>query len=247
MSLVTGQQKPFLVLIADSSMNCSLLELQLDQHCLNVILAKEQNETSILLNTILFDLVLLDFKFINLVKTAACINSQTPAIAIIDSARNNQNQKKNIIATGFDDYLIRPVTIIKLKEIIGLWQIKNKSTPAFDYIQAILSATQNNRHLALTIFKQLFEELPLQITAIKDALAHQQYPLAEKITHKLHGSASFCSLTSIQKSASSLENCLIKKNYSAINPHFQILQQSILNLINQQKTILALLNKDLNQ
>jgi HPt (histidine-containing phosphotransfer) domain-containing protein len=240
MSLITNQQKQFLILIADNEIDYSLLELQLDLHCLSVVLAKEQNETSLQLNTISFDLILLDFRFINLVKAADCINYQTPVIVIIDSA---SNQKQNINATAYDDYLTRPVTIIKLKEIIDLWYIKNNSTSAFDYIQSILNVTKNNRHLTLTIFKKLFEELPLQITAIEDALANQQYPLAEEIIHKLHGSASFCGLTAIQKSAGSLENCLINKDYSAINLHFLKLQQCILNLINQQKTILALLKR----
>jgi len=90
----------------------------LDQHCLSAVLTKEPNETSTLLNTISFDLILLDFGFINLVKTADCINNQTPVIAIIDSA--SSNQKQNIIDAGFDDYLFRPVTIIELKEVIDL-------------------------------------------------------------------------------------------------------------------------------
>jgi CheY-like chemotaxis protein len=245
MSLITSQQKPFLLLIADNAIDCSLLEHQLDQHCLSAVLTKEPNKISMLLKTIPFDLILLDIGFIDLFKAADCINNQTPVIAIIDSANNKQ--KQNIIAAGFDDYLIRPVTISKLKEIIDLWNINNLSPSAYDYIRAILNATQNNRRLTLTIFNKLFEEFPLQITAIKDALAHQHFQLAEEITHKLHGSASFCGLTIIQKSANSLENCLINKDYSAIKPQFLILQQSIHFLINQQKTILALLKKDLNQ
>lgn len=243
MPLIINQQEQFFVLIADNASDCPLLEHQLDPHCLGIVLTKDQNETSTLLNTIAFDLILLDFGFISLVKAADCINKQTPVIAIIDAANNSQNQTQNIIATGCDDYLIRPVTLIKLKEVIDLWRIKDKPAPAFDYIQAILNATQNNRQLTLTIFKKLFEEFPLQIAIITDALAHQQYPLAEETTHKLHGSASFCGLTAIQKSANSLENCLINKDYPAINSHFLILQQCILNLINQQKTILALLNR----
>lgn len=213
----------------------------MDPHCLSVTLAKDQNKTSTLLNTIAFDLILLDFRLISLVKAADCINNQTPVIAIIDSASNNQDQKQNLIAMGFDDYLIRPITSIKLKDIVDLWHIKNKPSPAFDYIQAVLNATQNNRHLTLTIFKKLFEEFPLQISIITNALAHQQYLLAEEITHKLHGSASFCGLIAIQKSANSLENCLINKDYPAINSHFLILRQCILSLINQQKAILAFL------
>lgn len=242
MPLITKQQEQFLVLIADNTIDSSLLEHQSNQHCLRAVLNSEPSETSTLLNTILFDLILLDAGFIKLVKAADCINNQSPVIAIIDSANNRQIQ--NIIAAGFDDYLIRPVTLGKLKEIIDLWDIKNKSTSSLDYIQAILNATQNNRHLALTIFKKLFEEFPMQITSIKDALAHQHFQSAQEITHKLHGSASFCGLTTIQRSANLLENCLIGKDYPAIKPHFLKLQLSIDSLINQQKTILALLKKD---
>jgi HPt (histidine-containing phosphotransfer) domain-containing protein len=240
MSSITNQQEQFLLLIADDKINYSLLELQLDKPFLSVVLVKEQKEISTLLNSISFDLILLEFRFINLVKAADCINYQTPVIVIIDSA---SNQKQNINAMGYDDYLTRPVTIIKLKELIDLWYIKNNSTSAFDYIQSLLKVTKNNRHLTLTIFKKLFEEFPLQINAIEDALVNQEYPLAEEITHKLHGSASFCGLTDIQKSAGSLENCLINKDYSAINPHFMILEQCILKLINQQKNLLALLKR----
>lgn len=243
MSLIAGQQEELFVLIADSKIDCLVWKPQLNQHCLSVVLSREANDTSMLLNTRLFDLILLDSGLINLVKAADCVNSQTPLIALIDTADNIEKLK--IIAAGFDDYLIRPVTINKLKEVIDFWNIRDKSMSVFDYILAILNATQNNHPLALTIFKKLFEELPLQIDAIKDALEHQEFQLAEEITHKLHGSASFCGLTDIQKSANLLENSLINKNFSGINAYFQLLQRGILNLTHQQESIMALL-KNLN-
>lgn len=46
----------------------------------------------------------------------------------------------------------------------------NPKTLALAYIQIILSITNNNKQLTLTLFKKLFEELPLQIIDIKDAL-----------------------------------------------------------------------------
>jgi HPt (histidine-containing phosphotransfer) domain-containing protein len=241
MSLITNQQEQYLVLIAGNDIDCALFEHQLDQHYFSAVVSKEPNGTSTLLKTISFDLILIDIRFIKLVKAADSMNKQTPVIAIIDFASDNPNQ--NSINTGFDDYLIRPVNISELKEMIDLWCLKNKSTSAFDYIRAILDATQNNHQLALTIFKKLFEEIPLQIHAIKDALANQHFQLAEEITHKLHGSASFCGLKVIQKSASALENCLINKDYSAVKLNFLILQQCILMFISQQKTILELLKK----
>jgi HPt (histidine-containing phosphotransfer) domain-containing protein len=243
MSLIAGRQEQFLVLIADNEIDCPVLEPQLNQHCMSVVFCREANETSLLLNTRWFDLVLLDQGFISLVKAAGCINSQTPLIAIIDSADNLQ--KSRIIAAGFDDCLIRPVTINKLKEIIDFWNIKNKSMSAIDYIEAVLHSTRNNHSLALTIFRKLFEEFPLQMTAIKGALAHKEFQLAEEITHKLQGSASFCGLTDIQKSANLLESSLIDKNFSVIGLYYEMLQQGILNLISQQQSIMALLKKDL--
>jgi HPt (histidine-containing phosphotransfer) domain-containing protein len=243
MSLIAGRQEQFLVLIADNEIDCPVLEPQLNQHCMSVVFCREANETSTLLNTRWFDLVLLDPGFISLVKATGCINSQTPLIAIIDWADNLQ--KSRIIAAGFDDCLIRPVTINKLKEIIDFWNIKNKSMSAIDYIEAVLHSTRNNHSLALTIFRKLFEEFPLQMTAIKGALAHKEFQLAEEITHKLQGSASFCGLTDIQKSANLLESSLIDKNFSVIGLYYEMLQQGILNLISQQQSIMALLKKDL--
>ncbi len=48
----------------------------------------------------------------------------------------------------------------------------SSKTLALAYIQVILSITNNNKHLALTLFKKLFEEPLLQVIDIKDALAN---------------------------------------------------------------------------
>lgn len=108
-----------------------------------------------------------------------------------------------------------------------------------DYIKILLDKTCDNRSLTLTIFRKLFEELPEQISAIKDALDSRQYALAWLITHKLHGSVSFCGLTDLQESACALENSLINHDHKAANHHFLILQQGMMNLIHHQTAILA--------
>lgn len=108
-----------------------------------------------------------------------------------------------------------------------------------DYIKILLDKTCGNRLLTLTIFGKLFEELPEQISAIKDTLDSRQYALARLIAHKLHGSVSFCGLTDLQESACALENSLIKHDHEAANRHFLILQQGILNLIRHKTVILA--------
>jgi HPt (histidine-containing phosphotransfer) domain-containing protein len=98
-------------------------------------------------------------------------------------------------------------------------------TSALTYIQIILHKTKNNQRLALTIFEKLFEELPMQIIGINDALNNNQYDLAQEITHKLNGSASFCGLIDIQQSANAMERDLLNNNYLATNSQFLILQR----------------------
>jgi HPt (histidine-containing phosphotransfer) domain-containing protein len=244
MSLKTNSQGQFVVLMHNG--NGAILSL-LKRRCQNIVLPKEKNEIPTLIKTTQFDLILLDSavndpELLTLIKCADCINNKTPVIALIDPT--GDTQKKTIIAMGFNDYLINPVTEEQLNAVIDLWLIP---ASAFDYIQIILGKTNNNQQLTATIFNKLFEELPLQISSIKEALENKQYTLAKEITHKLNGSASFCELTGIQKPANALENCLLNKNYEAINWHFLMLQHCVSNFTNNQEAILANFSNSLDQ
>jgi len=177
-------------------------------------------------------------EFIARIKDPLGINNKTPVIAVMNPAEMFQEESQYPIE--FDDRLIKPITEDRLNEIIDLWQTK---ALALDYIQIILSRTKNNRPLTLTIFEKLFEELPLQIVDIKKALENKHYALAQEITHKLNGSASFCGLSDIQRSASDLEKNLLNNNYADINQHFLTLEQYTLNLTCLQNAILANLGK----
>lgn len=173
-------------------------------------------------------------ELITRIKDPLCINNKTPAIAIINPTEGAQKVKQ--CPMGFDDWLISPLSEERLNEIIDLWQTK---ALALIYIQIILRKTKNNQRLTLTIFEKLFEELPLQIVDIKDALENRQYDLAQEITHKLNGSVSFCGLTDIQQPASALESCLLNNNYASTQQLFITLQQNILNFTRHQESILA--------
>jgi len=244
MPLKTKPQGQFVVLIHnDNNAIRSLLKHRRQA----IVLEKENNEILTLIKTTQFDLILLDSpinssELLTLIKSVDCINNTTPVIALIDPTEDIQ--KKTIFAMGFNDYVINPITEEQLNAVIDLWLIP---ASALDYIQIILGKTINNRRLALTIFNKLFEEIPLQISGIKDALENKQYALAKEITHKLNGSASFCELTDIQKPANALESCLLNKNYEAINWHFLMLQQCTLNLTSHQNAILANLSNNPDQ
>lgn len=239
----TSQSSPFSVLIVDKSgANPALLR----NYCPYVIWAKNQKDLLSLIQTITFKLILLDLNgnglaLIKFIKDAACINKQTPVIGLMDATL--QAAKKDIIDAGFDDCLTTPLTTERIFELFDLWQIDAYNTEASGYISVILEKTLNNRSLTLTILNKLFEELPHQVAAIEKALIQNEYTVAVETTHKLHGSVCMCGFTDMEKPANALESCLINKNYQALWPHFQLLQQSILNFTEKQSAILSHLEK----
>ncbi len=211
----------------------------------NIIATKELPDIISHITTTRFKLILIDLSlssldFISRITDPGCINHKTPVIALINPAKDRHNNIS--IPTLFTGKIIKPVTEQQIDTLVNLWQTKPS---ALNYIQMILDKTKNNQRLALTIFEKLFEELPVQILGIKDAIESRQYALAQTITHKLNGSASFCGLTAIQKAANALENSLTNISITELEWHLLILQQHILNLTNRQRAIIAYLVKKL--
>jgi HPt (histidine-containing phosphotransfer) domain-containing protein len=259
MLLKTRQHEQFIVLVTGSvGANRSSLKHQRQ----NIIVATQYDDILTQIGTTQFDLIVLDLtidgtaasdsgqlrnvahpgqpELITRIKDPRGINNKTPVIAIINPIKDNQNNLPYL--SVFDDNLIAPLTEQQLNEVIDHWQTKKAS--ALDYIEIMLGKTKNNQRLTLTLFEKLFEELPLQVIEIKNALVNAQYDLAQEITHKLNGSVSFCGLMDIQQPANALESCLLTNNYISADQHFLMLQQRTLNFTRHQKLILANLGKD---
>ncbi len=254
MPLKTKQHGQFIVLMAGD------IDINPSSTLRHIIGASQYNDMLMHIETTQFDLILLDLtangpaapvpdqlrhsrhpwqsELIRHIKDPMGINNTTPVIAIINPEEDTQSLKQ--YAMKFDDTLIKPITEERLNEMLNLWQTK---TSALAYIQILMNKTKNNQRLTLTIFEKLFEELPLQIIDIKNALDNKQYELAKEVTHKLHGSVSFCGLIDIQQPASALESCLLNSKYVDTCQHFLTLQQCTLNFTRHQQFILTSLGK----
>ncbi len=231
----------FVVLLADNRLNAQLLESQLDQQQ-QLVYTGHQNNAFTLLQTLTFHLILLAFdknalELIHHIKNTDSLNRKAPVFALMNE--DQAHQKKKLLDAGYEDCLIGPSLEKQVIEIIHYWRVKNSTATALNYIQLIQNKTKYNHRLTLTIFNKLFEELPLQIKIIEDALSRQHYKLAEETVHKLHGSASFCDLEELRELAHTLEICLINENYEAIDRHFLMLQVCTLDFISHQPSILA--------
>jgi CheY-like chemotaxis protein len=176
MPLTDNLKNRFVVLLGDNRIDAALLESQLDQQRYSVDWGKQRDEILMLIQTRVFNLILLAFnkntlEIIKAIKNTGGINRTTPVIALM--ASEDVSQRKMLIDAGFDDCLAENNPEKQVIGVIEYWQAKNNS--ALNYIQLIQNKTKHNQRLTVTIFNKLFEELPLQIKTIKYALDCKQY------------------------------------------------------------------------
>lgn len=96
-----------------------------------------------------------------------------------------------------------------------------------DYIAILLDKTKHNCQLTRTIFHKLFPEFGQQIADIDEALANGDYKTAEIITHKLHGTVSFCGFSDLQFLAHGLETSLTVEKNDSVKHYYIALKQTI--------------------
>jgi DNA-binding NarL/FixJ family response regulator len=241
MLIPSDERGKFVTLLAHDLYSALQIQELRDIYGSTLILTNTQDETSIAIAGKLFNLIIVDtdlngFGLVTLAKSIGCINYNTPIIALTDKA--DSSQRRHLIAAGFDDCLLKPLTADNLDEIVKFWRENDVLSSSLNSIQTLLAKCKNNRSLALALFNKLFEELPLQISCIEEALKNGQHQLAFDITHKLNGSAKICCLQDIEKTANALEECLIQKRYEYADGYFLMLQQRISVLINQRHPIL---------
>ena len=245
----------FSIFIADDNeINRLLLKSQLETHCKNITLANDGQAALSCLQKNKYDLIFLDLQMpyysgqelIKLIKQPKSINKESPVIAI--TAHAQSHQRKVLIEAGFDECLIKPVLMEQLIEILDLWlpvattHFKSGNDP-IDYVMIMLDKTSGNIELAINLFNKLFSELQEQSLAIEKALEANDLTLAEEITHKLHGSVSFCGYTDIQNLVRTLEIYLSKKNPQLATPSFVLLKNKIIDFVELKEGILNQLSK----
>lgn len=114
-------------------------------------------------------------------------------------------------------------------------------TNALGFVRIMLDRAQNNKELAMTLFEKLFAELPQQVDAIGKGLESDELKLSMEITHKLHGSASFCGLDNISEPAEKLEACLRTFELEPIKHHYKELVKQVDLFIHLEDEIMRIL------
>ncbi len=236
----------FKVLVASPSA-CQFLSLKKDYPHVFVEFSRTFQETVSAISAHIFGLILVDASLddpclIDLIKRSDGMNADTPIVMMIDS--EEQNLRKACINAGFDDCLIKPLSVDNFTALIELWSGANPLAAHFDAVHTLLDKTKSNVKLVNLLYEKLFEELPVQIQTIESAIQSQNYAHALEVTHHLNGSAKTCYLKPIAETANALETCLAQNNRDYIEGYFLILKQRVLSLIKHREPILSFLNSE---
>jgi len=233
----------------DNEINRFLLQSQLEENYNNLTFAADGEIALNYLQQYKYDLILLDIhmpfysglELIKIIKEDNSINLSTPVIAI--TAQLHNDEQKALIDDKFDECLIKPILLEQLDKLFTLWLPKlvaTTITPTLtetDYVTSLLQRSSGNIALTTTIFNKLFIELPEQSLLIEQALKANKLSLAKDITHKLHGSVSFCGFSDIQELANDLESSFLKHEKHIITTKFDLLRNKITYFTSQKESI----------
>jgi two-component system sensor histidine kinase BarA len=250
------QDKTFLI-ADDNEINRILLKLQLTKLGVKIIEAKDGGEAYELLASIPFDLVFLDLQMpvmsglaiMRRLRSEPGVNAKTPVVAV--TAHALPDQKHTLVKAGFKTCLIKPILAERLYELVenlllsghpaeseGSEPVPETTDSAEAVIQEILERTNGNREVAQAITSKLFQELPLQLEEIKQALALSDRDAARQVAHKMNGSASFCGLRRIRQAASRLEAKLMQDEASPSEALYGTLADAVEDLLSRRAEIL---------
>ncbi|MEE9395698.1 MAG: ATP-binding protein [Methylococcales bacterium] len=252
----------------DNEINRLLIINQLESTGAIIIEAENGEKALSIAQSTSFDMIFLDLQMplldgvevLKRIRNDVGLNAQTPAIAI--TAHAMEDERKSLIAEGFEECLIKPIFQKQVNTLINRFLNKDIGEPSQqeessqqkepspekeppivvqEYVTKLLRHTNENRTLAETIIKKLIDELPHQISVIENALDHHKLETATSITHKLHGSFSFCGFTDLKQSAETVESHLIRGHEQKAKDAFSHLKEQIEELIEMESRFLGLL------
>ncbi|MCK9609402.1 MAG: response regulator [Methylomonas sp.] len=233
------------ILIADDNeMNRWLLAEQLGCWSNDITLAVDGREAWYFLQQQKYALVFLDvnmpgltgFELVKKVR-AGSANELSQVIAI--TAHVQSHQKHLLIADGFNDCLIKPIVLADLQRIISTWRAPTSGLDSQYYANSVLEKVDSNRELGRQFLQKLFNELPVQLVKLEQALLGQSAELALDVAHKLHGSFCFYGFNDFRVIASRLEESLIEGEITEAWQYFRQLLVKCDALLGMQADVLT--------
>ncbi|HVK98406.1 MAG TPA: response regulator, partial [Dongiaceae bacterium] len=232
-----GQQRLRVIAVDDNAANLKLLSALLED--LDVLVTACDSGIKALqhIEQREFDLVLMDIQMpvMDGVETARRIRimekgeRRTPIIAV--TAHALASEKHQLLNSGMDDYVTKPINESQLIHIIHKWtgvnlhQKKNerggditefgRNGAAVD-MQLGIKLANGKADLAEEMLDMLFTSLQKDKSQITDRLIEEDYGALLEVVHKLHGATRYTGVPKLQKCSFTLEEALKLQRYEQV-------------------------------
>lgn len=124
------------------------------------------------------------------------------------TAHASDGLRQRLLSQGFDDCLIKPISLADLQRIVRPL-LADDHWPGVDlYAASLLNKVENNQALAGLLLAKLFEQVPEQVTSLRQQLLDKQFAEAWQIAHRLHGTFCFVGFEDFRALALVLEQSL---------------------------------------
>ncbi|MBW8189583.1 two-component sensor histidine kinase BarA [Neiella marina] len=220
------EKMPLKVLaVDDNAANLKLIVTLLKEKVAQVAMANNGEQAIAMAETESFDIIFMDIQMPNIDGVTATTtiresdaNKQTPVVAV--TAHALPEEKANLLASGMDDYLTKPIEENLLDNILQHWhkfkhqnqQPQELQHPLIDWQQALAQAG-GREDLAKDMLALLIESLPQSRRAIEQAWqAKDKKELAAQV-HRLHGACCYAGVPKLKAIVAAVEG-ILKQQYS---------------------------------
>lgn len=250
-----------ILIVDDNEVNLRLAEIILHKHNARVTTARSGAQAIDYASMKSFDIIFMDLHMPGLdgYQTTKKIRETTPGkqpVIIALTANALTQEKENVMDSGMNGILIKPVSESILQKVINQWILKESidvselsepDTLEQEYedidesqnhdkkifsIDLAKEFTGNNEELAYELFGMLRAELNSYSEAISAAIENNDLTELYEQVHKLHGASRCCGTTELKQASSHLENLINQKTNFDIKQESQILLAAIKNVAN---------------
>ncbi|PID41893.1 MAG: hybrid sensor histidine kinase/response regulator [Proteobacteria bacterium] len=248
-------KKPLILAVDDNAANLKLVEAFLDEFNIQVDRATSGFEALSKVKKTSYGLIFMDVQMPGMdgIETTRKIRQldsknerKTPIVALTAHALNEE--KRKLLASGFDDFLTKPISETQLQEVIQQKtgyqaesyrrfdqplspnrdikpSTKSTSGPCVDILASIRLAA-GKPDLAEELFNMLLEHLIDDYEAIQHHFENDEKDQLMYRVHKLHGATRYCGVPELMHYTEAFETAL-KQGRTPLAPYFNNLMSAI--------------------
>lgn len=204
--------------VDDNEANLKLIDTLLKEQVTNVVTANSGEQAIVESKRQKFDLIFMDIQMPSTDGITATriirqnsVNKNTPIIAV--TAHAMSEEKEQILASGMDDYLTKPIDESALQAVIKRWvNLPTMNQYDANTLNWDLCLTQANQkfELAMDMLTMFLTSLPATTKQINELMNTANSSLMLQAIHKLHGASCYCGVPNTQRLCNEIELALKK-------------------------------------